>query len=213
MGDENIMATVSSTVTSPALLDEHGDVAARPPFASDDRFYEVIDGRIVKLPPMGVYEIELAYLLAKFLDKVVEPNNLGKVIPEALFWIDHARKRKRRPDLAFVSARKWPAGKRVPRGETWDIIPDLAVEVVSESNGANEIIIKLSDYFKAGVQQVWVVYPEPRQVYVYTSVTSVQILPDTAVLDGGNLIPGFQLALAELFGDAPESDAAEPTSV
>jgi Uma2 family endonuclease len=203
------MATVSSIERGTPLLDDQGDVATRPRFASNDRFYEVIDGRIVELPPMGVYETELAYLLAKLLDKVVEPNNLGKVIVEALFWLDHARKRKRRPDLAFVSAGKWPVGKRVPKGEAWDVIPDLAVEVVSESNSANEIAIKLSDYFKAGVQQVWIVYAETRQVYFYSSVTLVQILPDSATLDGGNLIPGFRLPVAELFGDEPTSESGE----
>jgi Uma2 family endonuclease len=97
----------------------------------------------------------------------------------------------------------------VPKREAWDIIPELAVEIISESNSANEIVVKLSDYFKAGVQRVWVVYPETRQVYVYTSSISVQILPDTAVLDGGDLIPGFRLPLSELFGDEPESEAAE----
>jgi Uma2 family endonuclease len=206
------MATVSSIETSAPLLNDQGDVAARQPLTSDERFYEVIDGKIVELPPMGVYESWIAAILDHALGPIAKSQKLGRVVFEILFWLDRSRKLKRRPDLAFVSAARWSMEKRIPKGEAWDVIPDLAIEVISDSNGANEIAIKLSDYFNAGVQQVWVVYPPTRQVYVYSSLTSVEILPETAMLDGGSLIPGFHLPLSGLFGDEPESETAEATS-
>ena len=118
---------------------------------------------------------------------------------ELLFRIDPSRKLKRRPDLAFVSAEKWPLNRRVPEGEAWDMVPDLAIEVVSESNTANEIGLKLADYFATGSKQVWVVYPKLKQVYVYSSLTSVRILTESDELDGGDLIPGFRFPLSQLF--------------
>ena len=156
---------------------------------------------------MGVYESEIASLLAIALGPVINAQKLGRVVVETLFWLDRSGKLKRRPDLAFVSAKKWPLGKRVPKGEAWDIIPDLAVEVVSESNSANEIALKLVEYFRSGASQVWVVYPETRQVYVYTTLNSVRILGASDTLDGGDLIPGFQLSLTELFGDETTTDS------
>ena len=119
---------------------------------------------------------------------------------ELLFRIDAEGKLKRRPDLAFVSARKWPVGRRVPKGEAWDMVPDLAVEVVSASNTAQEVIQKVVDYLAAGSRLVWVVYPDLKQVHVYTDLTSARILTEPAELDGSDVIPGFRLSLTELFG-------------
>jgi Uma2 family endonuclease len=174
----------------------------------DDCLYEVIDGQIVELPPMSA-EVEIATLLALALGPVIKAQNLGRLSVEGLFWLDRLRKLKRRPDLAFISSEKWPQNKRAPQTEAWDLIPDLAVEVVSQSNKADEIAAKLVDYFRAGVKQVWVIYSVTRQVYVYSSLTSVQILIEPAELEGGDLIPGFRLSLTELFEDGPGDEGSD----
>ena len=188
----------STTEPSPVTL---------PP---DDVFYEVIDGQIVELPPMGVYETDIANLLAEALNQHARKDRLGRAFHEVLFRIDVVGKLKRRPDLAFVSRSRWPFGKRVPDAEAWDMVPDLAVEVVSESNGANEIIVKVNDYFRTGSRLVWVVYPVVRQVYVYNAATDVRILAEQDDLDGGEVIPGFRLPLKRLFEDEPDVDSATP---
>ncbi len=178
---------------------------------ASDRLYEVVDGNVVETPPMGASECELASLIAFAMNQIVQSQQRGKVLVELLFLLDAARGLKRRPDLAFVSSRKWPVRRRIPDGEAWDMVPDLAVEVVSESNSANEINAKLVDYFRAGVQQVWVIYRVSRQVYAYTALTQVQILAEPAELDGGELIPGFRLSLSELFGDVDIEPTAAAT--
>lgn len=176
-----------------------------------DSLYEVVDGRIVELPPMGAYESDIANLLAELLNEHAHKGRLGRAFVELLFRIDVARDLKRRPDLAFVLATRWPYRKRVPSGECWDMIPNLAVEVVSKSNAADEILAKLGDYFQTGTELVWVVYPSVRQVYVYTSVADVRILIEPADLDGGNVLPGFRVSLNRLFEDEP--NAGPPSSV
>jgi Uma2 family endonuclease len=171
-----------------------------------DVLYEVVDGRILELPPMGAYESDIANLLAELLNEYARNGQLGRTFVELLFRIDVARDLKRRPDLAFVSAARWPYRKRVPKGEAWDMIPNLAVEVVSKSNTGEEILAKLGDYFETGTDLVWVIYPSARQVYVYASTTDVRILAEPATLDGGNILPGFQLSLNRLFEDEPNAD-------
>jgi len=99
-------------------------------------------------------------------------------------------------------------GKRVPKGEAWDMVPDLAVEVVSESNSAQEVVQKVVDYLSGGSRLVWVVYPDVKQVHVYTDLTSARILTEPAELDGGDLVPGFRLSLTELFEDADSAELA-----
>jgi len=194
-------APVSIPSSSPEAL------SLEPP---GDLLYEVVNGRLVELPPMGVYESDIANWLADLLYETAREGPLGRVFVELLFRIDVGRDLKRRPDVAFVSAARWPAGKRLPKGEAWDMVPDLAVEVLSKSNTAEEILAKLEDYFRAGTRLVWVVCPSVRQVYVYTSPTDVQILAGPADLDGGEVVPGFHVSLLRLFEDEQDAGTASP---
>jgi Uma2 family endonuclease len=199
------MAT-ATLPTAPDSVRASTSESAPVRFPPDDVLYEVVEGQIVELPPMGVYETDIANLLAEALNQYARKDRLGRAFHELLFRIDVVRNLKRRPDVAFVSRSKWPFGKRVPDAEAWDMVPDLAVEVVSGSNGANEIIVKVNDYFRTGSRLVWVVYPVVRQVYVYHSATDVRILAEQDDLDGGEVIPGFRLPLKTLFEDEPDAD-------
>ena len=60
--------------------------------------------------------------------------------------------------------------------------------------------------FRTGTRLVWVVYPRVRQVYVYTSPTEVRILPETAEIDGGEVVPEFRLPMIRLFEDELNAD-------
>ena len=97
-------------------------------------------------------------------------------------------------------------GHRVPREPIPDLAPDLAVEIISRHNTRQEMDRKLQDYFAAGVRLVWFVYHTPRcEVRVYVSPTEYSVVREGETLDGGAVLPGFQLPLAELFAepDAP----------
>ncbi len=98
----------------------------------------------------------------------------------------------------------WPRDRKVDSRNGMDVAPDLAIEVVSPSNKADEVIGKVREYFQAGALRVWIVYPSVRQVYVYESSKKVAILGEGDDLDGGDLVPGFRLSLAELFEDGAE---------
>ncbi len=202
------MATAAISVSTPEPLGDYPETTAPTAYQipPGDRLYEVVDGHIVDPPPMGCYESDIANLLAELIHEHARNRQMGRAFVELLFRIDVARGLKRRPDLAFVSAKKWPAGKRVPKGEAWDMVPDLAVEVVSESNTAKEVVQKVVDYLSAGSRLVWVVYPDLKQVHVYTDLTSAQILTEPAELDGGDVVPGFRLSLTELFEDADSTE-------
>jgi Uma2 family endonuclease len=171
------------------------------------KFYEVVDGHIVKNPPMGALESILANYLQDLMGPFVRSLQLGRAVTETLFLLDPSGRLKRRPDLAFVSTRRWPLKRRISRTECWEVVPDLAVEFISETNTSDEVNKKIDEYFQAGVNAVWVVYPGTRKVYVYDSPTQVRILQIGDDLDGGAIVPGFRVALSELFDEvAEESD-------
>jgi Uma2 family endonuclease len=164
------------------------------------KFYEVVDGQIVENPPMGARESILASFLQDLMGPVARSNGLGRVVTETLFLLDRARKLKRRPDVAFVSIKRWSLKREVPDTESWDVVPDLTVEVISRTNSASAVASKIEEYFQAGVSLVWVIYPVTSKIYVYDSPTRVRILQLGDELDGEGVLPGFRVPLSTLFG-------------
>jgi Uma2 family endonuclease len=81
--------------------------------------------------------------------------------------------------------------------------------VVSPHDLTEESLRKIHEYFQAGVTLVWVVYPEERHVYIYGSPTQIRVLTTDDTVDGGTVLPGFQLALDRLVDPVvPASEGA-----
>jgi Uma2 family endonuclease len=168
----------------------------------EEVLYEVVDGQVVELAPMGAYEVWIASVLVARLATFATQHQLGRAVQEMLFDLTVATGRKRRPDVAFVSFDRWPLTRRIPRTEAWEVIPNLAVEVVSRSDSVDSIVDKVAEYFHAGVERIWVIFPSQEQVYIYDSPTSVRILTRTDELSGDPILPHFRLPLVELFEEA-----------
>jgi Uma2 family endonuclease len=79
------------------------------------------------------------------------------------------------------------------------VVPDLAIEVISRTNTAEEMHEKLNDYFNAGVRSVWYAYPSTRTVDVYSSPTDRRVVQEPAILEDTTVLPGLQINLTELF--------------
>ena len=172
--------------------------------------FEVVDGQVVE-KTMGAFETGIASLLVEILGPFARANRLGRFFNEMLFRIDIGQDLQRRPDVAFVSHARWPYNRRVPDVPVWDMVPDLAIEVISPSNSASAVHRKVHDYFKAGVSRVWVVYPEQAEVYIYSTPKQIEVVGVGQELDGGDLLPGFRLPVAILFEDEPERPRTFPT--
>jgi len=103
----------------------------------------------------------------------------------------------RRPDVAMVRSERVPQGKGV---DGWlEGAPDLAVEVVGDSQSYSELTKKALEYLAAGAKMVWIVDADPRRVVLFTQPAHVQILGPDEVLDGGDVLPGFSCRVAEMF--------------
>jgi Uma2 family endonuclease len=172
---------------------------------SDDLLYEVVDGQVVELAPMGAYEIRIASVLTMYLETFARQHQLGRAVQEMLFDLITVH-RKRRPDVAFVSYDRWPRQRRVPRTEAWEVVPNLVVEVVSPTDRMDDTIDKVAEYFRAGVECVWVSLPSQEQIYVYDSPTQVRILTRTDELCGEPVLPQFRLPLTALFEEVEEAE-------
>ena len=122
---------------------------------------------------------------------------LGLVAVEAGFVVSHDPDTVlRSPDVAFVR------GERIPSGGVrafFDGAPDLAVEVVSPTDRASEVIAKARDWLRSGCTAVWVVDPETRTVTAYSTRRPTLFLSADDTLACEELLPGFRLPVSELF--------------
>ena len=163
------------------------------------RLVELVDGFLVE-KAMGNREALFAISLGAYLYFYVSQRKLGIVgAPDAIMRMRAGRIRL--PDLYFTAWATLPSNTAHLRPIA-DYPPDLVVEILSENNTPREIEEKRQDYFNAGSKLMWVVDPEARVVAVYTGKTGNPIVLTAAdTLDGGAVLPGFTLPLAELFDD------------
>jgi len=163
-----------------------------------DKFYETVNGQREDVPPMGALETGIAGVLIRYLWLFLGENPPGLVVAEMLFRLNNEPKVERRPDVAYVPYVRWPQ-KVITVGDAWQVVPELAVEVVSPTNTASKIQEKILNYFQYGVGLVWVIYPEQRMVHIYESAKTVRVLDGKDCLDGKPLFPDFRLELTRLF--------------
>jgi Uma2 family endonuclease len=162
---------------------------------------ELVDGVLVE-KGMGYTESLLAAALIEILRRFVKPRKLGLIsAPDGMLRLFPGLIRI--PDVAFASWDRFP-DRKVPNSPAPAIVPDLVIEVLSESNTAAEMDRKRAEYFAAGVRLIWEVDAPPRIVRVFTPSGAVESLNASQTLDGGDVLPGFTLVLSELFAELDE---------
>jgi len=170
------------------------DVLARPDGVK--RLCELVDGVLVE-KPMGYYESRMAIVLAHLLEAFLEEHPLGIVLgADATLRLFPGVVRL--PDVCFISWARFP-DRRLPLEPVPDLVPDLAVEILSEGNTRAEMERKRREYFAAGTRLVWEVDPPARTVTVYTAPERAATLTEAQAVDGGDVLPGFSLAIHDWF--------------
>jgi Uma2 family endonuclease len=169
----------------------------------EDRLCELVNGVLVE-KTVGYEESCLTVELITLINSFVRAHKLGKVSgPDGMVRLFPGLVRI--PDVAFTSSKRFSqrrASRKLP-----DLVPDLAVEVLSEDNTAQEMSRKLDDYFDAGVRLVWFVDPRKRTVEVFSGKKSSKLLQEHETLTGGKVLPGFSLPLKEFFADVEAAPA------
>ncbi len=162
--------------------------------------YELINGELKKMSPAGQKHGRITVRLTEPLAKHVRDHQLGQVYAaETGFKLKSNPDTVRAADIAFVRSERLKV-----LGETegyWPGAPDLAVEVNSPSDTVREVEKKVMEWLEFGSQLVWVVSSKLQIVTVYRSLTDIVALTEKDTLDGGDVVPGFQIPVAEIFAE------------
>jgi Uma2 family endonuclease len=159
-----------------------------------NRLFEFIDGDIIEVPS-NAYSSEIAAQFIRFLGNFVYPRRLGHVTGEHGGYIVAGARLA--PDAAYIS--KTRQAVLAKQGYN-PVAPDLAVEVISPTDNADEIDKKRQKYLAAGVL-LWRVFPEQQIVEVHAAGQPVRTLGIEDTLNGGAVLPGFSLPVRDVFAE------------
>ncbi len=165
-----------------------------------DGFWELIDGRIVEVAPAGGEASSIGMVAGYYLSGHVLPRGLGRVYgADGGFVLFSGEEREIlwAADVAFVQAERVPPPAQHAR--FLRLAPDLVVEVVSPSDARVDVVAKVRLWLEGGVRLVWVADPPSRTVAVWEPEQPVRTLGAGDELEGGDVLSGFRLPVAELF--------------
>jgi Uma2 family endonuclease len=164
----------------------------------DGKRYELVDGERREMPPAGMEHGDVGTSLNAPLWFHVRERRLGRVFgPDTGFRIFPDRDLAYAPDVSYVSNEQ--LATVVDYTKMGRLAPDLVVEVVSPSDHMADVLDKVRDYLLAGVRLVWVVEPKQRTVTAYSVTGDPLVYGEGDTLDGGDVLPAFRLAVAEIF--------------
>lgn len=168
----------------------------------DDYRAELVDGRITVMSPSGYESDEVAFRFGRRLADWVEPNRLGRVTgSSAGFTLPDSNTRA--PDVSFVKAERL---RRAPRSFA-QLAPDLMVEVKSPSDTVEALESKIANFLTQGTQVGILVNPEDATVKVFQVGKDTTTLRSGDVLTLPDLLPGWSVAIAELWSPVFDEEA------
>ena len=158
---------------------------------------ELVRGEVREMAPTGGEHGCISMDIGADLAVFVRKKKLGRVFAaETGFIIARNPDTVRAPDCAFVRADRLAAG--VPR-TFLPFAPDLAVETVSPDDRPSRVRDKVDDWIRSGVRLLWVIDPGERTVTVHRPGERPRVLGDGDVIDGEDVLPGFRVAVADLW--------------
>ena len=167
----------------------------------DGMRHELVRGELRTTPPGGWGHGKDSSKLDRSLGNYVEAHGLGEVATnEPGFLLTRNPDTVRAPDVAFVRAERLVEAD--PERGYYPGAPDLAVEVISPNDLYTEVDEKVGEWLEHGTRMVLVVNPRRRTVAVHRPGRDVRVLGVDDVLDGEDVVPGWTLAVRDLFPGA-----------
>jgi Uma2 family endonuclease len=165
-------------------------------FPDDDRRYELVEGRVICMSPVGFQHGRIVMHFGSMLHQHVQSRKLGVVMTEVGFKLASNPDTVRAPDIAFIRQDRIPLAE--PRG-FWNGPADLAVEVLSPDDRQSDVRTKVEQYLTRGVSLVVVIDPDAETAATFRRSAPPATRHGIERLDLDDVVPGFSCRAEEIF--------------
>lgn len=164
-----------------------------------EKGFEWVDGQAVEKRPMGAQSSYVKRRLMTLLGGFVDQHDLGFVLESDCGYKIFAKKPRqvRKPDVSYIAKGRLP-GDKLPEGDM-TTPPDLAVEVISPHDIAQDIELRIGELHSAGIRLLWIIYPPTRSAWILRQDGTAARLTEGQELSGEDVVPGFRVTLSTLF--------------
>lgn len=164
--------------------------------------YELIEGELERMSPANLEHAWTGNWFGWRISDHVDAHRLGAVFDSSAgYFFGHNPDTLLEPDVSFIRA------DRLPPGSDWrafsEVVPDLVVEIISPSERRAHLDRKIAICLAAGVRLIWFVDPRRRAITVFAPAREPVVLDETNELDGGDILPGFCITVADCFPRLP----------
>ncbi len=161
---------------------------------------ELVRGEVVNLSPGGPEHSQISGAVVGLLSAWARASKLGRV------WTNEAGLIvQRQPDTVRGVDALYYSYERLPRNAAREpfsaVPPDLAVEILGKGQGWREILEKVGEFLRIGVDLVWIVDAKTQRVHVYRPDAEPVVLDGEDALMDDAVLPGFRCTVADLFAD------------
>jgi Uma2 family endonuclease len=155
---------------------------------------EYIDGKVVqKVAAKRAHSVLQTLLSARLLEHA-RPRRLGLPYIELRCTFGG---RSLVPDLSFFVRGRIPKDAKGKLVDDVFLAPDWAIEIISPGQTVKNLSARLTWCVAHGVRLAWLIQPTRERALIFRPV---ETLERDAILSGEDVLPGFALTLAELFG-------------
>ena len=187
---------MSAEITTKRMTaEEFCDWVHRP--AQTNKWFELVRGEVIELPPPFKPHGAITFNISRILGGYVYASGKGYCTSnDAGVILERDPDTVRGPDIAYYEDAAMLEDLHPKYGE---VPPRLAIEILSPSDKAGQITRKITDYLSNGVEAVWLIDPEQRNVTVYQPEKTPYILQGNQELTCKSILPGFRCVVEELF--------------
>jgi Uma2 family endonuclease len=181
---------MATTIAAPLTLEEFSQLP------DDGVRHEISEGELITIPGPKSLHRRIVRKVFKVIETALEKSDYGEAIPEAGYVLSNDPVTVRQPDVSVLSTERIQS---TAPDDYFEGAPELAVEVVSPSDSAEDLEIKLEQYLQSGAKEVWILYPRTRRLHLFRPGNQLRMLDETQTLDAAELLPGFSVKVADVF--------------
>jgi Uma2 family endonuclease len=167
----------------------------------NDYQIELRNGEIIVMGPSDIVASEVGVMLIQRLSSWVYSCRLGRVFDSSGGFI-LPNSDLTAPDVSYVSRQRM----KQPVRYFGQLVPDLVVEIKSQSDRLSKLRKKLRMFIEQGAQVGILIDPDELTVTVYRPGRKPLKLQGEAVLSIPELLPGWEVSIAQLWPPIFEDD-------